>query len=167
MTRIQRDNVIYICIALGSVIFLLWIIPAYSPPYPGYGARASLVPNASVGIILVMSVLALVRNGLAYFLGKAISPDRSEYPKEGRSNGFSQLGRIHFWHLVRFMIPCALFVPAIEWVGFIPAGIAFVLVIQYLCGRRELIPALTVALGAVLLMYVAMRYGLGVSLPGS
>jgi hypothetical protein len=166
MTRIQRDTVIYICIVLGSVIFLLWIIPAYSPPHPGYGAHASLVPNASVGIMLVLSVLALVRNGLAYFSGKAISPEESEYSEDG-SGGFSQLGRIDWWHLVRFVIPCVLFVPAMDWVGYIPTGIAFMLVIQYLCGRREPVPAVAVALGAVFFMYVAMRYGLGVSLPGS
>lgn len=167
MTRVQRDTVIHACIALGSVIFLLWIIPAHSPPNPGYGASASLVPNASVGVMLAMSMLALVRNGLAYFLGKAISPEEGDYPDEDRANGFSQLGQIHWWHLVRFLVPCALFVPAMEWVGFIPAAIAFMLVIQYVCGQRQLVPAAIVALGAVFLMYVAMRYGLGVSPPGS
>jgi hypothetical protein len=167
VTRIQRDNVIYLCLALGSVIFLVWIIPAYSPPYPGYGASASLAPNVSVGIALAVSVLALVGNALAYFLGKALSPGESAYPEEGRSNGFSQLGRMDPWHLIRFMIPCALFVPVMEWAGFIPAAIAFMLVIQYLCGRREPLPALIVTLGAVSLVYVAMRYGFGVPLPGS
>lgn len=167
MTKTQRDNVIYVCLALGSVLFLLWIIPAYSPPYPGYGAHASLAPNVSVGIMLVVSVLALVRNALAYFLGKAVSPEESEYPEEGRSDGFSQLGRIDLWHLVRFTIVCALLVPVMEWVGFIPAGIAFMLVIQHLCGRRESVPAVIVALGAVLSLYAAMRYGFGVPLPGS
>ncbi len=167
MTRIQRDGVIHVCIALGSVIFLLWVIPAYSPPYPGYGARASLVPNVSVGIMLAMSVLALVRNASAYFSGKAGRPDESEYPEEGRSNGFSQVGGMDLWHLARFIIPCALLIPVIEWVGFIPAGIAFMLVMQYLCGQRGLVAATLVALGAVFVLYIAMRYGFGVPLPGS
>jgi hypothetical protein len=167
MNRIQRDGLTYIALVLGSLIFLVWVIPAYSPPYPGYGARASLVPNIAVSIILALSAMALVRIGSAHFLGKGLGPEESEYPDEGRSDAFSQLGRIEFWHLVRFALACGLFVPAMEWVGYVPAGIAFMLVIQYLCGRREPVPAVAIALGMVFLLYVAMRYGLGVTLPGA
>ena len=57
MTKSKRENIISGGIALGSVVFLLWIIPAYSPPYPGYGVSASLLPNVTVGIILALSVI--------------------------------------------------------------------------------------------------------------
>ncbi|MGB5467211.1 MAG: hypothetical protein WBM84_14120, partial [Sedimenticolaceae bacterium] len=70
MTRIQRDTVVYICIVVASVASLIWVIPAYTPPYPGYGASPALVPNVAVGIMLVMAVLALVRNGLTYWWGR-------------------------------------------------------------------------------------------------
>jgi hypothetical protein len=167
MTRIHRDTLINICIALGSVTLLLWVVPVYSPPHPGYGASPLLVPSASAAIILVIAVLALARNAIAYFFGIALSPEEREYPAEGQLDGFSQLGRIGFGHLARILIPCALFVLAMEWIGFIPAGIAFMLVIQYLCGQRKLAPAVTIGLGAVFLLYVAMRFGLGVTLPGA
>jgi hypothetical protein len=167
MSRIERDGLIYIALVLGSLIFLVWVIPAYSPPYPGYGARASLVPNVAVSIILVLSALALVRIASAYFLGKGLGPEESEYPAEGRSDGFSQIGRMDVWHLIRFALACGLFVPAMVWIGYVPAAIIFMLVIQYLCGRREIVPAAATALVMVFLLYVAMRYGLGVTLPGA
>ena len=73
MTRIQRDTVVYLCIVLASVAFLVWVIPNYTPAYPGYGASPALVPNVAVGIMLVMAVLALVRNGLTYWWGRTRS----------------------------------------------------------------------------------------------
>ncbi len=167
MTRIQRDTVIYICIALGSVALLISIIPAYTPPYPGYGASPALVPNVAVGIMLVMSVLALVRNGLAYWWGRTRSPEESEYPDEGESDGFSQVGKVKIWHLGRLIIPCALLIPAMDWIGYIPAGIAFMLVIQYLVGRREPIRPVILSFAVVFIIYVAMRYGFNVPVPGA
>lgn len=156
MTVRRRDNLIYSCIAVGSVVFLLWIIPAYTPPYPGYGVSASLLPNVVVGTILMLSVLALVRNLLA----KPTNPEKS------RSGDTSPVdNRVHLWHLARFMLPCVLLLPAMEWVGFIPAGLVFVLVLQYLCGQRKPVPAVLVAVGLVGIFYVAMRYGLGVPMP--
>lgn len=159
MTIRQRDNLIYGGIVLGSVVFLWWIIPAYSPPYPGYGVSASLLPNVTVGIILVLSVLALVRNTLSYLLVK------SKKAEESQSVTPSQADRVHLWHLARFMIPCVLLMPAMKWAGFIPAGLVFMLVIQYLCGQRKPVPAVLVAVGLVGVLYTAMRYGLGVPMP--
>lgn len=162
MTEEQRNNIVYSFaysgIILGCLIFLFWVIPAYTPPYPGYGMPASLLPNIAVGIILAFSVLELVRHMFAYFSAKSDS-------EEEEPDDTSQVGRVNFWHLAKFMVPCILLMPAIQWIGFVPAGIAFMLVIQFICGRRKPIPALAVALGTVLLIYVALRYGLGVPLP--
>lgn len=159
MTIRKRDNLTYGGIALGSVVFLLWIIPTYTPPYPGYGVRASLVPNVVVGIILVISVASLVSNILAYLSAKPTSPE------EGRSGDNSQVDRVHLGHLARFMIPCLLLMPAIQWVGFIPAGIVFMLALQYFCGQRKPVTMALVTVGTVGFLYVTMRYGLSVPMP--
>lgn len=159
MTIRQRDNLIYGCIAFGGAAFLLWIIPAYSPPYPGYGVSASLLPNVTVGIILALSVLALIRNFLSYVLVKPGKPEGSRAAVAGLAD------RVHLWHLARFMIPCALLMPAMKWVGFIPAGLVFMLVIQYFCGQRKPVSAVLVAVGLVGILFAAMRYGLGVPMP--
>lgn len=159
MTGRERDNFTYGGTALGSVVFLWWIIPAYTPPYPGYGVPASVVPNVVVGIILVISVVALASDLLAYLSAKPINPE------ESRSGDNSQVDRVHLWHIASFMIPCFLLMPAIQWVGFIPAGLVFVMVIQYLCGQRKLVPTVLVPVGTVGILYVALRYGLSVPMP--
>jgi len=159
MTGRQKENLTYGGIALGSVILLLWVIPAYTPPYPGYGVHASLLPNVAVGIILAISVVALAYNILLPLLAK------STIPEESQSGDNSQEDRVHLWHLARFMIPCMLLMPAMKWAGFIPAGLVFMLVIQYLCGQRKPVPAALVTVGTVGVLYIAMRYGLSVPMP--
>ena len=157
MTRRVRENLIYCGIALGSVIFLVWVIPAYTPAYPGYGVPASLTPNVAVGIILMLSIISLLTNFLEYRAEKLEEPAKSEAIKSE--------DRVHLWHLARFMIPCILLMPAMQWIGFIPAGLAFMVVIQYLCGQRKPVPGVLVAVGTVGLIYVVMRYGLSVPMP--
>ncbi|MEW6670442.1 MAG: tripartite tricarboxylate transporter TctB family protein [Thermodesulfobacteriota bacterium] len=159
MTLRQRDNLIYGGIALGSVAFLVWVIPAYTPPYPGYGVSASLLPNVTVGIILALSVLALIRNILSYVLIKKNKPEES--PSAVANPG----DKVYLWHLARFMIPCVLLMPAMKWAGFIPAGIAFMLLIQFLCGQRKPVTMVLVAVGLVGALFAVMRYGLGVPMP--
>ena len=159
MTTLNRDNFVFGTIVLGSLFFLFWIIPTQTPEYPGYGVPASLVPNVTVGIILVLSTLVLVRNLLEFMVAK------KGHSAENQAEDDNTVDRVHLWHLCCFMVPCLLLMPAMQWVGFIPAGIAFMLVIQYVCKQRKPVQVLLVAIIPVLLMYVAMRYGLGVPMP--
>lgn len=153
-----KDNLIYGGIALASVILLIWIIPAHTPPYPGYGVSAALLPNLTAGFILAMAASALVKNILVFLLSK------SQRSRQGpASGGFAE--EAHLWHLSRFLIPCFLLMPAMTWIGFIPAGIAFLVLIQYLCGQRKPFTMAAVAVGLVLLVYGVMRYGFGAPMP--
>lgn len=169
MTRIQRDTVISAAIVLTCLGFLVWVIPAYTPPYPGYGASPALVPNVAVGVMLVMALLALLRNVLVIGWGRQIAVEEGEYPGEGGSqgSGFTQVGRVNLLHLLRFMIPCGLLVPAMGWIGFVPTGLVFMLVIQFIVGRRKPVPAILVAATTVAVIYAAMRYGFNVPIPGA
>ncbi len=159
MTSRQRENIIYGGIALFSLIFLLWVIPAYSPPYPGYGVSAALVPSVTVGIMLVLSLLSLGRN---LWSGRVEVAKIDE--QRPSSDGYRE-DRVHLWHLARFMFPSALLMPAMNWLGFIPAGLVFMLLIQYLCGQRKPVAAVVTAVASVFILYAVMRYGLGVPMP--
>ena len=48
MTELQRDTLAYGVVAAASAYLLIWIIPAYTPEYPGYGVPASLLPDLSL-----------------------------------------------------------------------------------------------------------------------
>ncbi|TVM15159.1 hypothetical protein DPQ33_15810 [Oceanidesulfovibrio indonesiensis] len=159
MTRITRENLVYGFTALGSLVLIIWVIPAYSPAYPGYGVPATLVPRVAAGIICALSALALVRNAIAYYAAKTAEAEEAQSPVIAPDD------RAHLWHLVRFMVPCILLMPGMKWIGFFPAGIAFLLVIQLLCGQRKPVALVLVAVIPVVVMYAAMRYALGVPMP--
>lgn len=145
---------------------LFWAIPKYTPPYPGYGASPALVPNVSVGVMLAMAILALIRNALAAYMNKPLPPEEANFPDDSTEGGFTQIGRINLIHLISFIVPCALLVIGIEYIGYLAAAFLFMLLIQFVIGRRSFVQPVIVAFVIVGLMYVAMRYGFGVPIPG-
>lgn len=223
MTERQRDMLAYGVVALAGGNLLLWIIPACTPEYPGYGVPASLLPNIAAGFMLALSLLGLVRAALASRAerrerGEApgpvpaapgnadasaaaqggpadISPVSCEAPASAApAAGKAEAGtagayadgatpspegtgeaekeeekpaapRVHWLHLARFLIPCGLLMPAMSWIGFIPAGVSFMAVIQYFCGQRRPLAFMLVAALPVLAVYAVMRFGLGVPMP--
>ena len=166
MTRVQRETTAYVAIAVTCVALLVWVIPAFTPAYPGYGASPALVPNVAVGLTLVMAVLELVRAGVGHWSGRARPVQDTEYPEDTDAGGFSQLGRLRLGHLARFMIPCALLLPAMNWIGFLPSSVLFLLAIQYLIGGFKPVRAIVLAVMVAGLMYAAIRYGFNVPVPG-
>ncbi len=165
MTIKQRDNLIYGGIALGSLVFLLWVIPAYTPPYPGYGVSSALVPNVAMGIILLLSVVSLIKNFAAHLKVKAITTQRAKHSQGDQAEVVDPEKRVHLLHLAKFMIPSVFLMPGIQLVGFIPAGIVFMLIIQLLCGQRKPLPLVLVSVITVVTLYAVMTYGLSVPMP--
>ena len=166
MTRIQRETIANLLIVGFCLVMLIWAIPTYTPKYPGYGASPRLVPNVAVGIIMVMAGLSLVRLLLARFAGKTLPPVEGQFPEEAQSTGFTQVGRLNLPHLALFMIPCVLLMVGIEYLGYIPTAFLFLLVLQYAIGNRKWLQMAVLAIVAVALLYVIMRYGFGVPVPG-
>ena len=123
MTELQRDTLAYGVVAAASAYLLIWIIPAYTPEYPGYGVPASLLPDIAAGFMLALSLLGLGRAALSW-------------RKAEKSGGDGQTA-VRWRHLACFLIPCALLMPAMSLFGFLPAGIAFMVVIQIGCGQRR------------------------------
>ncbi len=167
MTRIQRETIAYLLITGFCIWMLTWAIPTYTPPYPGYGASPALVPNVSVGIMLVMVSLALVRIAMARFMNKPIPPEEAEFPEDlSEESGFTQVGRVKLLHLAMIMIPSALLVVAVDYVGYMPSAFVFLMIFQFAIGSRKWIQSTVVAVVLVITLYVVMRYGFGVPVPG-
>jgi len=144
---------------------LVWFIPNYTPPYPGYGASPALVPNVSVAIMLLMSILSLVRNAISKVRGKPLPLGDSVFPEDEKTSGFTQVGRVKLSHLLSFLVPCALLVIAIEYIGYLPAAFLFMLIIQYVIGSRTIVQPIIVSICSVAVLYIVMRYGFGVPIP--
>jgi len=148
MTEIKRDVISYGFVAMLSGAFLLWVIPAFSPEYPGYGAPPTLMPNVAACLMLGLSLLGLVRTVL----------------RRRRADGGTADG-VRWRHLFLFFLPCGLMMPAMHHLGFIPAGLLFMAFIQLACGQRRIAPLVLVAALPVLAVYLLMRYALGVPMP--
>lgn len=148
MTETQRNATSYAFVALCSGALLLWIIPAFSPEYPGYGAPPTLVPNVAACLMLVLALLGLTQTALRY-----------KHDAGNTADG------VRWRHLFTFFVPCGLMMPAMHYLGFIPAGLLFMLVIQIACGQRRIVPLALVAALPVLAVYLLMRFVLGVPMP--
>jgi len=167
VTRIKRDTIAYLLIIGFSLFLLTWAIPLYTPAYPGYGASASLVPNVSVGVMLFMACLALVFIGVSAYTKKPMPVEEREFPEDlSDDGGFTQVGRLNLPHLAKIMIPCVLLVVGIEYIGYELASFAFLMVIQYVIGCRKWVQSLLVAIILTAVLYIVMRYGFGVPVPG-
>lgn len=167
MTRIKRDTFGYLLLVGFCVVLLIWAIPTYTPEYPGYGAPPAMVPIVAVCVMLVMAGISLLRNALALYLNKTIPTDESEFPEDlGDEGGFTQVGRVKLLHLASIMIPCVLLLATINYIGYVPASLVFLMVLQYLIGSRRWVQSIIVSIVLVAVLYIIMRYGFGVPVPG-
>lgn len=167
MTRIKRDSIAYLVIAGFCLVMLAWGIPTYTPDYPGYGASPALVPNVAVGVMLFMACLSLIRIGVAVYMNKPIPDEESEFPEDMEDDaGFTQIGRVKLQHLASTMIPCVLLVVAIEYVAYMFVSFAFLMIFQYVIGNRNWVQSIVVSVILTAVLYIVMRYGFGVPVPG-
>jgi len=167
VTRIKRDSIAYLVIIGFSVFMLAWGIPNQTPEYPGYGASSSLVPNVVVSIMLFMACLSLTIILTAHYFKKPLPTEECEFPEDlSDGGGFTQIGRIKLRYLSMVMIPSILFVVAIEYVGYVIASFAYLLLLQYLLGSRRWLQVTLLAFILMAALYITMRYGFGVPIPG-
>lgn len=166
MSRIQRETIANLLIIGFCLLMYVWAIPTYTPAYPGYGASPALVAYVAVNVMLAMAILSLVRLLLAQFGNRPLPADEAEFPEDTHSAGFTQVGRVNLMHLATFMVPCFLLVFAIEYVAYLVAAFVFLLVLQYAIGNRNWIQMIAIAAIMDALIYIVMRYGFGVPVPG-
>ncbi len=168
MTRTQRETIAYLLIVGFCILMLTWVIPTYTPPYPGYGASPALVPVVAVCVMLFMACLSLVRIVLALYMNKPMPVEEKEFPEDHdeEGSGFTQVGRVNLFHLARIMIPSILLVAAIDYIGYILASFAFLMLLQYVIGSRKWIQSTVLSVVLTAVLYIVMRYGFGVPVPG-
>jgi len=167
VTRIKRDTIAYLLIVGFCIVMMTWAIPTYTPPYPGYGASPALVSYAAVGIMLVMAILSLISIAIFSYTKKPMPVEESTFPEEqGDGGGFTQVGRVKLYHLASIMIPSVLFVVAIEYIGYLLASFAYLMILQYVIGSRKWIQSVVLAVVLTAVLYIVMRYGFSVPVPG-
>ena len=167
MTRIKRDTIAYLVIVGFSILLLTWAIPEFTPAYPGYGASPALMPIVSVCVMLFMACLSLAFIGIALYMKKPMPVEEREFPEDlENGGGFTQVGRVNLYHLASIMIPSVLLVVAIEYIGYVLASFAFLITLQYVIGNRKWTQSIVVAVILTAVLYVVMRYGFGVPVPG-
>ena len=167
MTRVKRDSIGYLVIIGFCLVMLTWAIPTYTPEYPGYGAPPALVPNVAVCVMLVMALVSLIRVIVAVSLNKPIPPEESQFPEDSaEGGGFTQVGRVNLAHLAGIMGPSLLLLVAIDYIGYELASFAFLMIIQFIIGSRRWVQMVIIAFALVAVLYVIMRYGFGVPVPG-
>ena len=164
MTGQQRDNLLFVGIISTCLLLLIWVVPTYTPEYPGYGVPGSLVPNVAISTILILALIALGSN--------VYSTHRAKQESRKRPEDKTTVDRIHLANLLLFMVPSFLLMPIIKRLNFLPydlgfilTGIVFMAISQWLCGQRKPVQLLLVAIIPVGVIYAAMRYGLGVPMP--
>ena len=167
MTRTTRDSIGYLVVMAFCLLLLVWAIPNYTPEYPGYGAPADMVPIVATWVMMVMAIISLLRNVVSRYLDKPIPAGESEFPEESADGGgFTQVGRVNLVHLGSIMIPCVLLIFAIDTIGYVPASLAFLMLLQVIIGSRHWLQSASIAVALVATLYIIMRYGFGVPVPG-
>ena len=166
MSRTQRETVANVLIIGFCLLMYAWAIPTYTPAYPGYGASPALVANVAVSVMLAMAILSLIRLLLAQYGNRPLPADEADFREETDLVGFTQVGRVNLLHLAIFVVPCFLLVFAIEYVAYLVAAFVFLMVLQFAIGNRNWIQMIAIAAVMDVLIYVVMRYGFGVPVPG-
>ncbi len=167
VTRVKRDIIGYLLIIGFSLVLLIWAIPNYTPAYPGYGAPPALVPNVAVCVMLAMALMSLLRVVLAIYLNKTIPSEEREFPEDQQNGGgFTQVGRVNLKHLASIVIPCILLLAAIDYISYPLASFAFLMILQFIIGSRKWVRSTVISIALVAVLYIIMRYGFGVPVPG-
>lgn len=141
-------------IMLLGILLLAWIIPESTPAYQGYGASPALIPNVAAGMILFLSSLGLLRAARASRAGKKVG-------EKVEAGAF--LAKLA--HVLKFLVPCFALFPAMEYLGFFPVGVAFMVLIQFICGQKNWLHNVLLSVLVVAGLYAAMRYGFSIAMP--
>jgi hypothetical protein len=166
VTRIKRDSIAYMVVISFCIYMLVWGVPEQTPAYPGYGASSALVPYVAVCIMLFMACLSLSVNLIAHFHGKQLPAEENDFPEDLEEGGFTQIGRVNIRYLLTVMLPSVLFVIAIDYIGYIISAFVFLVSLQYLIGSRRWLQSVLLAIILTAVLYIIMRYGFGVPVPG-
>ena len=145
-----RVNIIaYIFLLLCCLICFTYVIPNWTPPYPGFGVPASYVPSVLCGVIASLSAI-----GLLITLVRKSGSDAS-----------CGLNWKIFLHFCLILVPIALSMPLMQILGFMPGAALTVAALQLCVGERRWFVILLNSVLTAGLSYLGLWYGLHLPLP--
>lgn len=141
----------YLLLGLLSVVLIVWLIPAYTPPHSGYGMPPAVLPYILSSILLICSLLCAFD---AYRAMRA-GPDETPTP----------LPLKRWIHLAVYAAVLFLAMPVMERAGFFMGSVIVLAVLQWLAGQRNLFTLAAVSVGVAGVTWVILWYGLQAPLP--
>lgn len=148
----------YLTVFLTSILFIVWVIPTFSPPFSGFGMPPSALPYTLCTIIAVFSLPILVRE----YPGKKRLFKNKKQKEDNRPNPLP----LHKWaHLALFSIVFFSTMPLMQLIGFIPAAIIVLTVLQLFCGNLNPVKIALVSVLTSSIAWICMTYILSVPMP--
>lgn len=141
----------YLFLGILAVALIVWIIPAYTPPYSGYGMPPAVLPYILSAILLICSLLC------AFDAYRAMRAGPDETP--------SPLPLKRWIHLCVYAVVLFLATPLMERAGFFVGSAIVLAVLQWLAGQRNLFTLAAVSIGVAGVTWAVLWYGLQAPLP--
>ncbi len=140
---------------LFSGWMLAYAIPHYTGVGMGYGMEPKTLPNVVTVIILALSVLQTITSARNLIQNKKKNIKDNE---EGVTRSLS------FFALMLAGL-MGLTVVLMKYVGFLAAGVIFMVLIQLICRQRNWMKLVLLAVGTPLFLKLTFWYGMGIYLP--
>ena len=145
-----KVNILAYSFLIAFCVFAFtYVIPTWTPPYPGFGVPASYMPNVLCGVICVLSAV-----GLFQTLIKKTGKDKP-----------SGLSAKMFGQFILLLLPIAVSMPLMQKLTFIPGAAITIALLQIFAGERRPLHIILVSVITAAVTYAGLWYGLRLPLP--
>lgn len=134
---------------------LAYAIPNHTGTGMGYGLEPEGLPTVVTWIILVLAVLQTFTSARNLIQNKKKNIEDNEVGVTGSLGLFAILLSCIMGGMILLM----------KYAGFLFAGVVFMIIIQLICGQRNVIKLGLLAVCTPLFLKLAFWYGMGVMLP--
>jgi len=145
----KMNLAVYSILTAFSLLLIFWVVPSQTPPGLGYGLEPSFLPYILSTVMLVCTAWLLIKTLLT----------------KSRQQGPSDLKIESFFQLLKYIPLFFITFPLMTWIGFIPASIIVLSILQYLVGQRNILLIVAISVGGTLLTYALILYGVRMPLP--
>ncbi len=138
----------YIFIALFAITMIVWAIPNYTPESLGYGLPPAVLPYCLSFVLLFLSLYRII---LSF--------------REIKADIESSISVWGLLHLLKFVVLFFATFPLMSLIGFIPASIIVIALLQILAGQRKVAIIASVSIVVSLIFYCIIVYVVNAPLP--
>ena len=152
---VTNRNVVSVAIMILSG-FALWQLPNHvRGDNQLFGANGTLLPALALSIICGLAALGALRSMIG---GQNRVPETEDGTED------VPFGKASIASVLLVILLAGFFAVSLRTIGYIPAGIVLVLALMFGTGGRNAGRNLMISVLAVILLYLGVRYGLGVHL---